>query len=208
MIAVLPWKKSDAAQRVPLCSTEQRTLISLGQDQRNDIVGGFINNLRMFIFTRQGMPISDKVKTLVILLKRAPVIEGPVDVAKMQFASRSHAADNSLFPHCLFLQMHTSDRPQPGQAGAIHSGKLGYRLHVPFLISQFRIYSSPPVRHSGFESNFCQNKQAFFHRDEPTSRLPNLLSTNSISSCLVLTSPPNFASRMLSNISLKRGPGS
>src|SRR6266536_2968463 len=51
------------------------------------------------IASRKGMPIRNKIKTIVRLLHMHPVLEGSEEVAQVRFTRGPHTAEDPLFGH-------------------------------------------------------------------------------------------------------------
>src|SRR5208282_730889 len=54
---------------------------------------------RLGIARGESMPISNKIETVVPVLKADPVLKGADKVAEVQLSARLHAAQNALFIH-------------------------------------------------------------------------------------------------------------
>src|SRR5208337_1146877 len=92
------------------------------RDHRLDKYSGFVGikscgykiyeQIRRALFYHGGVgiacskrvPISNKIETVVLVLKAYPVIKGADKVAEVQLSARLHAAQNALFIHKSSIQ--------------------------------------------------------------------------------------------------------
>ncbi len=66
-----------------------------------NVINAFPNNIRVSIFTGQGMPVYYGIETLIFVLKFFPIQESPMYMSKMHASCRPHSAQDSLFFHTL-----------------------------------------------------------------------------------------------------------
>ncbi len=66
-----------------------------------NVIDALSNNLRISVFTGQGMPVYYGIEAFIFVLELFPIQEGPMYMSKMHASCGPHSAQDSLFFHTL-----------------------------------------------------------------------------------------------------------